>query len=258
MKTPIACGQFAPKLRDRDANISAMRRMTAEAAGKGAALIVFPEMCLTGYLPAAEAPAHAVGADGEEMRALGITARELGICLCLGFGEKAGDGRFYNSMAFINAAGTLKTVYRKVHLFGSEGSWAAAGSGYAGFDAAGMRCGIWICYDTRFPEAARALALDGVTCGLTGAAWLGPPEEWELAVRARAMDNGIFVAAAAEQGGDCRGVSLIADPHGRILARGKPGRRQVILAEHDPEAVLTFRARLPLLEHRRPEAYGRP
>jgi predicted amidohydrolase len=119
---------------------------------------------------------------------------------------------------------------------------------------------MWICYDTRFPEAARVLALEGATLCLAATAWFGPADEWELAIRARAMDNGIFTAGAALQGEalgmPLRGASIIVDPHGRILAQAREGADGVITAQYDEESVLSFRARLPLLEHRRPSAYA--
>jgi predicted amidohydrolase len=260
MKIPIACGQFASKPGDIEANIATIRAQAREAAAEGAVVAVFPELCLSGYLRAAELPPLAVGMDGEEISALKNVARESGIAVCFGFVEKAGDGGMFNSLAYIDASGVVAAVYRKVHLFQGEGRWARPGEGYAGFDAGAFRCGMWICYDTRFPEAARALAMDGVTCALAGAAWLGPADEWELAVRSRAMDNGMYVAGSALQGGsgdlECRGASVIADPHGRVLARGTPGRSEVIVAGYDDDEVIAFRKRLPLLRHLKPGAYG--
>jgi predicted amidohydrolase len=262
MGTVISCGQFAPVPGDIPANTAVMKRQAIEAAGRGAALIVFPELCLSGYLPAAEIKPFAVTRDGAEMARLSEAAKEAGISLCFGFAEKRPDGALSNSMAFIDAGGALLCVYRKVHLFGAEGEWAAAGDGFACLDAGPFRLGMWICYDTRFPETARAVALAGATLGLAGSAWLGPGEEWELALRARALDNGMYVAGAAIQGASgpfaFHGTSLIADPHGGILARAVEGREEVICAAYEPEEVKAFRARLPLIEHRRPDAYGTP
>jgi predicted amidohydrolase len=260
MKTPIACGQFASSPGDVGANIALIRAQAAEAAARSAVLIVFPELCLSGYLGAEDVKRCALGVDSAEVRALAGAAKDIGIALCFGFAEKSADGEVYNSMMYVDAAGVVGSVYRKVHLFEGESRWARAGGSFTGFDAGPFRAGLWICYDTRFPEAARTLAVDGVTCVLAGTAWLGPAEEWELAVRARAMDNGMYVAGAALQGGsggqECHGSSLIADPHGRVVARGTRGRNQIIVADYDSEEVRAFRARLPLLRHRRPGAYA--
>jgi predicted amidohydrolase len=256
----IACGQFAARPGDLTANTSIMRGQAAEAAGRGAGLIVFPELALCGYLPASDLRPLAVRPAGPEIAALARMARELSIALAFGFAERAGDGSLHDSMAFVDAAGSLRSIYRKVHLFGSEGEWATAGGGFESFDFDGLRIGMWICYDTRFPEAARSLALSGARLCLAASAWFGPAEEWELALRARALDNGIFTAGAALQGAaigqPLRGASAIVDPHGRLLARGREGVEEVIAAPCDEDAVEAFRARLPLLRDRRPDAYG--
>ena len=187
------------------------------------------------------------------------TARAARIAIALGFAERSADGRLYSSIAFIGPDGAVAAVQRKAHLFGQESRWAVPAETATAFDACGVRCGAWVCYDTRFPELARRLALDGATLGLVGAAWLGPPDEWELAVRSRAMDNGIYVAAAALQGTargfTFRGTSLVADPHGRVIARASEGDG-VIVADYDDTVVDEFRGRVPVLEHRRPDLLG--
>lgn len=260
MTTTIACGQFEAVPADPAANLSLVRRQAREAASRGASLVVFPELALTGYLPAEALRRSAVALDGPEMAEVRAVARECGLAVALGFPERAADGRLHDSMAFIDAEGGLRSVYRKVHLFGSEGEWAAAGQGFESFPWEGIRAGMWICYDTRFPEAARSLALSGATLCLASTAWFGPPDEWELALRARAMDNGIFAAGAALQGKalglPLRGASAIVDPHGRLIAQGREGEDGVICAAYDDGAVASFRARLPLLDHRRPGAYA--
>jgi predicted amidohydrolase len=258
--TTIACGQFEAVPADTAANLALVRRQAREAASRGASLVVFPELALTGYLPTDALCEAAVGRGGPEMTGACAVARECGLAVALGFPERAADGRLYDAMAFIDAEGCLRSVYRKVHLFGSEGEWATAGQGFESFPWAGIRAGMWICYDTRFPEAARSLAVSGATLCLASTAWFGPPGEWELALRARAMDNGIFTAGAALQGKaldlPLRGASAIVDPHGRLIAQAREGEDAVISAAYDDAAVASFRARLPLLAHRRPDAYA--
>jgi predicted amidohydrolase len=260
MKTLISCGQFAPAPGDIRRNVDSIRLQAREAARRGARILVLPELCLCGYPSAAEARARSVSLDGPEMESARECARAAGIAVCFGLAERAADGRLFNSMAYVDARGTLRSVYRKVHLWADEKPWAVPGSGFESFEAEGLRLGIWICYDTRFPESARSLARSGATLGLIGSAWFGPEEEWELAVRARAMDNGMFVAGAAVQGAfdaiPFHGASLIVDPHGTVLARARADREDLIVAEHDDEMVRTFRARLPLLDDLRPGAYG--
>jgi predicted amidohydrolase len=260
VKLTIACGQFAPALGDMGGNADLMRRQAAEAASRGAKIVVFPELCLSGYLPPDEVRRLAVAADGPEIQGLRRAAGMSAIAICFGFAEREPGGALHNSTGFIDSSGNLIAVYRKVHLWGGEAEWAEPGRGFEAFDSGGLRCGMWICYDTRFPEAARSLALAGANLGLVATAWLGPADEWELALRARAMDNGMFVAGAALQGAgrgcEFHGVSMIVDPHGRIVGRARDGAEEVVTAEYDEETVGRFRARLPLLRHRRPEAYA--
>jgi predicted amidohydrolase len=263
VKVTIACGQFAPVPGDSAANAGKIAAQARDAANLGAAIIVFPELCLCGYPEPAAARDWAVDRQGAVIRRVAECARAAGIAVCFGFAERDGQNLF-NSMLFIDESSAVGAVYRKVHLWVNEKSWAAAGKGFSGFEPGprmpGLRAGMWICYDTRFPECARTLAQSGVTLGLVGSAWFGPAEEWELAVRARAMDNGMYVAAAAVQGSfgtiPFHGGSLIVDPHGRVLARGSEGREQVICADYDSDVVERFRARLPLLSDLRPEAYA--
>jgi predicted amidohydrolase len=256
----VACGQFAPGPGEMKRNGERIDALAREAAAQGAALLVLPELCLCGYPTSEEAPARAVAARGEEIGRLEESARVNGIALCFGFAERADDGRLYNSMACVSGNGAPLSVYRKVHLWKTEKAWATPGSAFPRFTLGTLRLGMWICYDTRFPEVTRSLAVAGVTLGLVGSAWFGPAEEWELALRARALDNGIFVAGASVQGAfggqAFHGASLIVDPHGRVIARAREGRDEVICAEYDDAALRSFRERLPLLDDRRPETYA--
>jgi len=260
VKCILACGQFAPAAGGIRENTDRMRSLAREAAGRGAGVIVLPELCLCGYPPASEARGWSVRPGGPEIAQLSECARENGIALCFGFAELTSENDLHNSMGFMDRGGVLRSVYRKVHLWVTEKDWAGPGPGFQAMTAGALRLGMWICYDTRFPEAARTLAQRGATLGLVGSAWFGPAEEWELALRARALDNGMFVAGASVQGSfgsaPFRGASLIVDPHGRVLARTREGIEEVICAEYDDEAVASFRTRLPLLADLRPGAYA--
>jgi predicted amidohydrolase len=260
MKLVLACGQFEPAGGSISENVRHIRSLAGEASRRGAALLVLPELCLCGYPTASQARSWAVRPDGPELAEVGACGGENDLALCLGFVEAAPDGTLYNSAAYFDRSGVLRSVYRKVHLWVTETEWAAPGSGFSVTADAGLRMGVWICYDSRFPEAARTLARAGATLGLVGSAWFGPADEWELAVRSRAMDNGMYVAGATALGSfgaaPFRGVSLIVDPHGRVLARAGDGVEEVIWAEYDEETVSGFRRRLPLFSHLRPEAYA--
>jgi len=254
----LACGQFVPEPGNIAANRATMLGQMEDAARQGAALIVFPELALTGYLPPNEVAPLAVRVQGDELAPLRQAAARLGLGVAIGMAELNGDTR-YNSLVYVNAQGEVEHVYRKLHLWDTERLWATPGDGLGTFSAEGVRAGMWICYDTRFPEAGRLVAAGGGTLALVATAWLGPAAEWELAVRARALDNGMYVAASALQGTYAGnrfvGPSLIADPHGNVLARLPEGRTGVIIAPYDQAVVAGFRDRVPLLRHRRLDAY---
>jgi 5-aminopentanamidase len=261
MRIRIACGQFTAVPGDAAANARLMGLQAREAAEAGARLVVFPELALTGYLAPELIPPLAARLDGPEVAAVRAAARTAGIAVCFGLAELLRDGTRRNSMAFLDPTGEVLAVYHKTHLWDTERLWAAPGEGFPTVSFQGALFGMWICYDTRFPECARSYYLSGATCALVATAWLGPAEEWELAVRARAMDNCMFVAASALQGGPSglsfHGGSLVADPHGRIVARAPEGFQGVITADYDAGDVSSARARLPLAEHRRPDLYIR-
>ena len=117
MKIVLACGQFAPVPGAIQQNTERMLILARQAAGMGAGILVLPELCLCGYPPVAAARGWAVSAAGPEIDRLARCARENGIALCFGFAEAAADRFLYNSMGFLDRAGTLRAVYRKVHLW---------------------------------------------------------------------------------------------------------------------------------------------
>ncbi len=260
VKTVIACGQFSPAAGDVRRNVQTMSIQARDAARRGARLLVLPELCLSGYPSVENAGSLAVSRDGVEIGRVADCARAAGIALCFGFAERSPDGALYNSLGLMTETGDLSAVYRKVHLWDTEKSWATPGGGFICASIASILAGLWICYDTRFPETGRSVARAGATLGLSGSAWFGPAAEWELALRARAMDNGIFCAGAAMQGEvgpqSLHGVSLIVDPHGTVLARAREGVDEVITACYDSDVVEAFRARLPLLSDLRPDSYA--
>lgn len=255
MKIKIGCAQLECINGDLKTNLSRIDRLTGEARAQGCSLVVFPELVTTGYSRPERVAAMAEPIPGPASEVLAAIAADQGIALAAGLPEEEGAHRF-NTLLLLGADGKELGRYRKVHLWETEKSWARPGDGFPVVDWGGVRTGLWNCYDCRFPEAGRAVARKGAVLALAPAAWLGPADEWELAVRARAMDNGIFVAASALLGKNFHGVSMIVDPHGTVLARGREGEDGVVSVEIDLEEVGRFRKRLPLLDHLRPEAYG--
>lgn len=247
----VACGQFrAGSLSD---NVAIMRDQAAEARERGARIVVFPELALTGYLPAPAVLDHCQPLDGGGVRSMRQAARRIGIAIVFGLPELTGGAR-YNTMLAVDESGAIAGIYRKIHLWKTEG-WAQPGVSIEPYQLAGVTCASWICYDTRFPEIGRAAALAGADLCMISTAWLGPGDEWELAVRSRALDNTVFVAGSDIINPDpalrtC-GRSLIVSPKGRVLARAAQDTPGVIVADLDPAEQQEQKARVPLLDDRR-------
>ncbi len=257
---------------DTDRNLETADRLVREAASQGAELVVLPEK----WTVLGTREQMAAGAETLDGRAIGWareTALALGIDLVAGslFEDVPDDELGANTSVHVGPDGECKAVYRKIHLFDyvtSDGSRYAESSTERPGDetvvsecADGTRIGLTICYDLRFPELYRALALRGARVITVPAAFTLPTtrDHWETLVRARAIENQCFVVAPNQIGehpGGLRsgGRSLIVDPWGLVLA-GAPDAETAIVAELDFDRVDDVRRRMPVFEHRRPSAY---
>ncbi len=168
-----------------------------------AALVVFPELYLSGYDLAAVGET-AIEPDGPVLGGIRRAAAESGTAVAIGFAEQRGSA-LANSLALIDEHGTLSSVYRKVQLFGDEAEVFEAGDELVVWEAAGRRIGPLICFDIEFPEPARALARAGADMLVTAAANMEPYfEDHVVASRARALDNRVphlYVNRCGEEAG---------------------------------------------------------
>lgn len=250
----LACAQLEAVVGDVKTNLARLDGLMNEAAEKDCDLVVFPELVTCGYGKPESVAALAEPIPGPVSEILAAMARDHGVGMAVGLPELDGNKR-YNSLLLLGPDGEERCRYRKVHLWDTERGWATEGVRFPVVDYQSVKTGMWICYDSRFPETGRALAKQDACLGLVATAWLGPEEEWTLAIRSRALDNGMFVAASALLGKPFHGESLIVNPHGTILAQGVPGEAGLILAEIDPAVRESFYARVPLLKDIRPETY---
>ncbi len=252
----IACGQFFPAPTGKGVNIAYMLDYAQRARERGCALIVFPELILTGYLPADCMAPLAEPLDGPSVRQIAQGAHKADIAIAFGMAERGDGDVCYNSLVVIDRTGQIVGVYHKIHLWGDEAKWATPGHEVIAFDLDGVPCSGWICYDTRFPEVARLAALRGAEVAVVPTAWLGPRDEWILALRARALDNSMFVAGAdlinpAPALLRCVGASLIVGPKGEVLAEAELKHEGIIEATLDAAVLQRQRDRLRLLNNRR-------
>ena len=173
--TRVACGQFEARAVDKDYNLDRMSAQLGEAAAAGCAVIVLPELIVSGYIAAERIPEQAEPVTGPSVRRMQEAAASSGIAVAFGMAEAAPDGRLYDSLVVVDTDGEVAAVYRKLHLFGAETSWASAGGEVPVFELGGATATGWICFDTRFPEQARCAAAGGAELALVPTAWLGPP-----------------------------------------------------------------------------------
>ncbi len=175
-------------------------------------------------------------------------------------------GMPFNTSVLISPRGTMAARYRKIHLFDiaigdkavTESAKYQAGDQVVHADAAGIRMGLTICYDMRFPELYRLLADEGVDVVCIPSSFTAPTGEahWETLIRARAIENQCFVLAPGQAGIGAGGIptygnSMIVDPWGRVLARASAQGEEVISAKLDFDEMANIRNRLPALRNRK-------
>ena len=262
---------------DFDGNLEQADTLTRAAARDGAQLVVLPEKWSALGRGAVQV-AGAQPLDGPAISWARAAARELGIDLVAGsFSERvAGEERLRNTSVHVGPDGEVRATYRKVHMFDvvvegtvyQESEHEQAGEELVlSATADGVELGLSICYDVRFPELYRILAIRGARIFTVPAAFTVPTtrDHWEILLRARAIEDQVFVVAANQIGEhDCGppalrsgGRSMIVDPWGIVLAHA-PDRACHIVADLDLAAQARIRRELPALANRRPNAYAWP
>jgi deaminated glutathione amidase len=254
------------------ANLEAARRLIAAAAAQGAALVALPEyFCFMGRADGDKLAIAETPGQGPIQHMLSQAAQEHGLWLIGGtLPLRSPDPqRVLNSCCVFAPDGRLAARYDKIHLFRferdsgglresyDEGRAILAGSVPTACDAAGLRVGLSVCYDLRFPELYRALMAP--PCDLLSVpsafTYTTGQAHWELLLRARAIENQCYVIAPAqggrhENGRRTWGHSMIVDPWGEVLAV-RPEGEGVVLAELDAARIAEVRGQLPALTHRR-------
>jgi predicted amidohydrolase len=258
---------------DKSRNLGAAEALIRAAAADGAELVALPEKW--NLLAAGEEiAAGAEALDGPSLTAARGWARTLGIHLLAGsISERAADGaRAFNTSVLIGPEGEDLAVYRKIHMFDvdaggvsyRESAHEQPGAELATAVVGDLATGLTVCYDLRFPEIFRILALRGARLVTVPAAFTTATgrDHWEVLLRARAIENAVFVLAPNQVGTaaphyDSYGRSAIVDPWGVVLATA-PDEECFVAADLDLAAQDRVREALPALANRRPEAYAWP
>lgn len=235
-------------------------------------LIVFPELITSGYECGQEFQRLAERvSDGESVKVISELAKKYKVHIIYGFPERDPliEDVLYNSAVFIGSHGEVLGCYRKVHLFASEKEFFRAGCDYPLFETELGRIGVMICWDTAFPEVARAYALQGAELIIVSTNWekayledieTKNQEDWDLITRARAFDNCLFLAAANRIGTDENlgffGRSKIVSPTGEYIRELNEEVEGIISAEIDLSIIPKLRAAYyTFFKDRRPDTY---
>jgi deaminated glutathione amidase len=256
---------------DKARNLAAAERLVREAAADGAELVALPEK----WNLLAAGPDQLAGAeplDGPSLSAARGWARELGIHLLAGSVSEEGGEKAFNTSVMIGPGGEDLAVYRKIHMFDvdaggvsyRESAHEQGGSEVVTAPVGELVAGLTVCYDLRFPELFRILALGGARLITVPSAFTAATgrDHWEVLLRARAIEDQVFVLAPNQVGKapphyESFGHSAIVDPWGVVLAAA-PDEECFAAADLDLAAQEQVRESLPSLANRRPGAYAWP
>ncbi len=265
-----AAVQMEPILLDPEANLEKIINLIHEASKRGAQIAVFPECAVTGYaLSAEEAAAVAEPIPGPQTQRMSDACREAELtAVVVGTIEKDEHDRLFNTAALVGPDGLIAR-YRKTHLpYLGVDRYLAAGDTLPGpFETSVGRLGMLICYDLRFPEPIRVLALAGAQVILLPTAWPRTATLYpEFMAQSRAAENGLYLIAAnrvgEERGTHYLGRSVIVGPDGEMLLEARAEGEEILCVEIDPtrsnhkqRIFVPWEYELNLFEDRRPELY---
>jgi predicted amidohydrolase len=257
----IALGQFDVALGQPEHNLETVRGLAADATRQAADILVLPELWSTGY-DLARAERYAAAIDQGIFAETAALAREFGLFIAGSCLSTLGEGRIGNTAVLFGPDGRQLANYSKIHLFRlmDEDRYLSAGDRLVAADSPLGKIGLAICYDLRFPELFRPYALAGVEMVLLPAEWPHPRlVHWRTLLRARAIENQLFMVACNRVGIDSSGHffghSVIVDPWGELVIEGDEGEA-LLTAMIDLEIVVQARQKISALTDRRPDAYG--
>ena len=260
MDVRVALAQMAIALDRPELNEATARELAARAAAQGADLLVLPELWPTGY-NLVRAGEFAAPLDAGPFAIMSALARQHGMHVVGTALEANPRGAPYNTAALYGPDGARLGAYRKVHLFPPMGEveYLSPGEAFPILELPWGPTALAICYDLRFPELWRRYTAAGARFIVLSAEWPVPRiEHWRALLRARAIENQLFVAGCNRAGQDADGTfgghSVLVDPMGQVLVEAElePG---LFVATLDMDQVAEVRSRLPYLDDRRPELY---
>ncbi len=253
----VTLGQFKPVIGDKQGNLETMKEIMEQAASEDADLVLFPELCLSGYFIQDIKEEMAEPINGDSIKYIQALCKELQVYTVFSWPERGEDGKIYNSACLISDQGKIAGNYRKVHLYDREKEIFESGDTFKVFDTDLGRIGIMICYDLDFPEAARSLYAGGADIILIPTNNFYPYARYQEAyLKVRAMENELPIAICNRTGQEDDlnyfGESAAYDPFGHELIKlnetEKPGTVIIPLNKERDE-------KLQYWENRHPKAY---
>jgi deaminated glutathione amidase len=260
----VAAAQFAAS-EDWEENLRTAEAVIREADDDGIDLLVLPEGVLARFIGERERiREHAQSVDGPFVAGLAAVTRGLRVTVVAGIHERSQSSKPFNTLVVLRG-GELLTTYRKLHLYDActmreSDNVTAADNLPELFDVGGFAVGLMTCYDVRFPEMARLLAVRGADVLVLPAAWVrGPLKEhhWRTLVTARALENTVYLVASGECGPRNIGQSIVVDPLGVPVAQAGE-EPAVISATISAERLANAREQLPVLANRRFDVHPAP
>lgn len=266
--TRVAAAIFNSAVGKNQENLDRMAVWIAEASKQDAAIICFPELCISGYCNRNDIRRAAETIPGESSRHLQQLARENQIYILAGLAERDDSTSIFASQLVVAPDGVLG-VYRKIHIAPPERNLFSPGKTVPLFEISGLKFGVQMCYDAHFPDLSTCMAVEGADIlFLPHASPRGTTAEkfnsWMRHLTARAFDNGIFVVACNQTGSNRKGltfpgVAVMIGPDGQVIDKKFSGKDSILVADlksKDLAAVRKHRMRY-FLPHRRPDIYQR-
>lgn len=255
---------------DKNKNVSKAIAMIHQASTSGADIAVLPEMFSCPYDNSKFKEYSELLNDSSTIKAIAEKAMKNEIYVVAGSIPEQDGSKIYNTCVVLNRQGKIIARHRKMHLFDidikgkirfMESEVLSPGNEITVVDTEFCKIGIAICYDVRFPELSRLMALEGAKVIIIPGAFnmVTGPAHWELLIRTRALDNQVYIAAASpardiSSSYIAYGNSMIASPWGSIVERACENE-EIIIADIDLSEVERIRGELPVLKHRRPDIY---
>lgn len=251
---------------DKSSTLIKIQEFVKKAAEQRSDLVVFPEIFMFYSPPEENNDIRSMKAEflnGEYVKKIKEICKENEMNLVVGVYEKIkGKSKIYNTIIYVDRTGEIKITYRKTHLydafnFRESDIYEASDNDFPTFELGHFKLGLMVCYEIRFPEIARTIALKGVDAILVPSAWVrgyNKEDQWLTLVKARAMENTVYVLTSNQIGNVFTGISAASDPLGNIITRASE-EEEMITLEIRKDRIENVRKILPLMEQRRPDLY---